>query len=362
MYSAISPQMTFAEAFDLWLGGRVISHAGIFASARYITARTVRDLKQYKRAAAKFFTMPLADIHAGHLHAYQKARAFNVLSGVAGEQHPWEQPAGANLIRKEVGLVLRILKAAGAWSQHLEECYEPLQPEQNDVPRAMSPEEQHRWLHTASTRGEWQIVYQWSMVALQTTMATNEIRALRLGDISLKSGYVQVRSEGAKNKFRIRTIPLQTPEVVWALNGLIDRAIARGSSAPHMYLFPFHVTQDRYDPLRPMSAWGLRGPWDEVRAASKIEWLRPYDLRHTGITRMAEAGVPIQVIMSFAGHMSPRMQQHYTAISMEAKRRWAAAAWATANMPHAPGLPQAQAPATGKGRWIWQPEELEAVS
>jgi hypothetical protein len=47
----------------------------------------------------------------------------------------------------------------------------------------------------------------------------------------------------------------------------------------------------------------------------------------TGITRMAEAGVPIQVIMSFAGHMTMRMQLHYTTISMQAKRKWAEDTW-----------------------------------
>jgi integrase len=54
-----------------------------------------------------------------------------------------------------------------------------------------------------------------------------------------------------------------------------------------------------------------------------LNWLRPYDLRHTAITRMAEAGVPIHVIMSFAGHMSAKMQLHYTSISMASKREWA---------------------------------------
>jgi hypothetical protein len=35
---------------------------------------------------------------------------------------------------------------------------------------------------------------------------------------------------------------------------------------------------------------------------------------------MAEAGVPIPVILSMAGHISVRMQQHYTSVSEYAKR------------------------------------------
>lgn len=339
--SELSPLMTFAEAFDVWIAQRVIKNAGIWTNARYISDRTERDLRQYARSAGKFFgSLRLEEIHIGHLRQYQQARAINLIkvASVQGacDTHPWEQPAGANLIRKEVGTVMRVMRSAGAWTKHHEEVYEPLASVNSDVPRAMSPEEQHRWLHVASSREQWQTVHQWSLVALQTTAATNEMRALRFGDIFLSQGTIQVRNEGAKNKFRIRTIPLQTPEIVWALNGLMERARAMGANGPQCYLFPFHLTANRYDPLRPMTVWGLRKHWEEVRAAAGLEWLRIYDLRHTAITRMAEAGVPIHVIMSFAGHISPRMQQHYTAISMEAKRRWAVAAWAGGEMPFTP--------------------------
>ncbi len=333
----LSPQQTFAEAFDVWISRKVIDHQGVSSNARYISERTERDLRQYARAAGLFFgELPLSDILVGHLREYQRARA--TCDKNCGR---WHAPAGANLIRKEIGLVIRILKAAGAWTPLHEEGFEPLQSVENDVPRALSPDEQHRWLKAAASRETWRVVYWWSIVALQTTAGTNEMRALRLGDIFLNQGTMQIRTEGAKNKFRVRTIPLSTPEVAWALDGLMQRAARLKATMPWHYLFPFHQGQT-YDPERPMTVWGLRKAWDGVRAASGIEWFEPRDLRHTAITRMAEAGVPIQVIMSFAGHISPRMQQHYTAISMQAKRRWAAAAWANADMPYMaplPGLP-----------------------
>lgn len=329
----LSPLMTFHDAFKLWIGQKVIDYAGVWSNARFISKRTERDLRQYARAAEKFFgQLTLGKIHAGNLREYQRARA--VCDKSCGD---WKLRAGANLIRKEVGLVLRVMRAAGAWTPLLEKTFEPLVSVNSDVPRAMSPDEQHCWLHVAASREEWSVVRNYSIVALQTTAATNELRALHLGDIFLTQGTMQIRSEGAKNRFRIRTIPLQTPEVIYALGWLIDRAKSLGANGPHCYLFPRHITADRYDALRPMSVWGLRKHWEEVRTAAGLPWLRIYDLRHTAITRMAEAGVPIQVIMSFAGHISPRMQQHYTAISMQAKRRWAAAAWAGAEMPYAPG-------------------------
>lgn len=331
----LTPSLTFSSAFEIWITRRIIHNAGIWSNARYISPRTERDLRQYAKAAAKFLgSLRLEEIHAGHLREYQRARA--VCDRSAGD---WEQAAGANLIRKEVQTIRRVLLAAGAWEDHHEEAWEPLQAVHNDVPRAMSPDEQHRFLHLAGGRAEWQTVYCYSLVALQTTASTNELRALRIGDIFLSQGTIQIRTEGAKNKFRVRTIPLQTPEVVWALQVLIDRARElaeraieadrfHGPVGPHCYVFPFHLYHDVYDPLRPMSVWGLRKPWEDIRTAAKLEWLRPYDLRHTAITRMAEAGVPIQVIMSFAGHMSQKMQLHYTSISMAAKREWAVRTWA----------------------------------
>jgi integrase len=331
----LTPQLTFAAAFELWISRRILSNQGQWSNARYIAPRTERDLRQYAKEAGRFFgALRLSEIHAGHLHAYQQARA--VCDKAAGD---WEQRAGANLIRKEVQTVMRVMRAAGVWREEIEDAYEPLQPVENDVPRAMTPEEQHRFLHVAGSREKWRLAYCYSLVALQTTASTNEMRALRLGDIFLDQGTIMVRSEGAKTKFRARTIPLQTPEVAWALDWLVGRARqlaehAReegdysGSPGPHCYLFPFHLCHDRYDPLRPMTVWGLRRPWQDIRTAAALSWLRPYDLRHTAITRMAEAGVPIHVIMSFAGHMSQKMQLHYTSISMAAKREWASRTWA----------------------------------
>jgi integrase len=329
--SELSPQMSFAEAFGIWIGQRVIEHAGMWINARYISPRTERDLRQYARAAGKFFgSMRLEEIGAARLREYQRARATRDLSCGA-----WDKAAGANLIRKEVQTVIRVMRAAGAWTDKLDQSVQMVQRVDNDVRRAMTPEEQHRWLHVAASQDRWSLVYCWSLIALQTTAATNEMRSLRLSDIYLDQGTMQIRNEGAKNKFRVRTIPLETPQVIWALGRLMERARSMGANGPQCYLFPIHVAGDQYDPLRPMTVWGLRKRWDEVRAAAELPWLTVYDLRHAAITRMAEAGVPIQVIMSFAGHISPRMQQHYTAISMEAKRRWAAAAWGGAQQPFA---------------------------
>jgi integrase len=356
----LSREMTFPDAFELWLEQRTIDPSGM-SPVRYAKQRTERDWRVYAKAASKFFhALKLGEIHAGHLHEYQRARAC--CDPACGA---WAAPAGANLIRKEVGLVIRILKAADCWSAHFEETFRALPGRESDVGRALTPAEQDRLLRAAASREEWRLVYWWSILALQSTMSTNELRHLHRGDIFLEQGILQVRNENAKNRFRVRTIPLTTPEAVWALGGLLERAARLGSRAAYHHLFPIHITADRYDALRPMSEFGLRKPWEAVRSAAGVPWLRMYDMRHTAITRMAEAGMPIPVIMSFAGHISPRMQQHYTTISMQAKRRWAAAAWAGAEMP--PSSPQLPAPEPAWQRQAmaagWGPGELlERVS
>lgn len=343
--SELLPALTFRDAFKIWIDRRVIDQPVVAFTTKkvqFVSKRTEKDSRQYARAAGKFFDkLRLEDIHAGHFREYQKARAVNQLTveiaGALQRVQPWKAVAGANLIRKECQVVIRVMKAAGAWAAHHEQALELVDVAESDVQRALTPVEQHKFLVTAASRPEWRMVYCWTIVALQTTAATNEMRSLRLGDVFLDQGTLQIRAEGAKNRFRIRTIPLQTPEVVWALGELIERAQRLGARGPQSYLFPLHVTADRYDATQPMTVSGIRKKWEAARSAAGLEWLRVYDLRHTSITRMAEAGVPIQVIMSFAGHISPRMQQHYTAISLQAKRRWAAAAWAGAEMPFAPG-------------------------
>lgn len=51
--------------------------------------------------------------------------------------------------------------------------------------------------------------------------------------------------------------------------------------------------------------------WDEVVAAQGFEHLRRHGLRHTGLTWMADAGVPVHVLRKIAGHGSLTTTQRY---------------------------------------------------
>lgn len=51
--------------------------------------------------------------------------------------------------------------------------------------------------------------------------------------------------------------------------------------------------------------------WDEVVSSLGFEYLRRHDLRHTGLTWMADAGVPVHGLREFAGHGSLMTTQRY---------------------------------------------------
>ena len=115
---------------------------------------------------------------------------------------------------------------------------------------------------------------------------------------------------------------------VWAASRLYERAKKLGASEPEHYLFP--VSQSRhtqegkdvagtgYDPESPMKTW--RTAWRSLTAKAGLRGLRFHDLRHHGITKLAEAGVPDQTLMSIAGHISRQMLNHYSHICMKAKQ------------------------------------------
>ncbi|MGY1896414.1 site-specific integrase [Nocardia gipuzkoensis] len=51
--------------------------------------------------------------------------------------------------------------------------------------------------------------------------------------------------------------------------------------------------------------------WDEVVTKLGYEHLRRHDLRHTGLTWFADAGVPLHRLQRIAGHTDPRITQRY---------------------------------------------------
>ena len=113
---------------------------------------------------------------------------------------------------------------------------------------------------------------------------------------------------------------------MWAVEQLLLRAQILGATQPDHYLMPSRVSGKRYDPTQPLSRWGWRTAWRRLAKEAGLEGLRPHDLRHHAITKLAESvDASEQTIMSIAGHVSREMLTHYSHIRQEAKRKAVAA-------------------------------------
>ena len=304
---AIPPETLMPEAGRLWLDTRRFVHQGVDSKrSNYIAPRTITDYEDYIDCLGKFFgQLQLREIHLGHIRAYQSDRS---------------KTCGAAKINQETGILRTIMRRSGAWTDALEEGYEALRVDAADIPRAMTPRQQENYLQVAASREEWNVVYWYSLISLHTTCSNCEMRGIKIGDVNMFDGILMIRKGYAKNRHRVRTIPL-TADAKWAVQMALVRARSLGAAAPDHYLFPFREKRGAWNPCRPMTNSGIKKPFDAVRKAAEVPWLRQHDLRHSAITRMAEAGTPIPVIMSMAGHITQRMLQHYTQVSEQAKRQ-----------------------------------------
>lgn len=347
MKCLLDQDQKFPDAAEKWINSRTIGTG--HGRARYIAPGTIKSYREYITALNRFFNeLILKEIHVGHLREYQLMRSSGRL-GVDPEiviqrcakqrrltvEQLKAEPAiwlwveskiaaarvevNPNKVNQEIFTLITILRRAHLWSEDMEEEFEHLQTEEQDIPRALDPEQQDHFLQTAGSRIEWRKVHLYATMAFRATATNCEMRHLRLCHAFDVTGIIQIQARTAKNRYRIRTIPLP-PDAQWALQELLADARDLGSTQPQHHLFPFRIARNHFDPSQPMSNSGLKKPWDEVRKAAGLPDFRIHDCRHTAITRLAEAGTPIAVIMSMSGHISAKMIRHYTQISEQAQR------------------------------------------
>jgi len=120
----------------------------------------------------------------------------------------------------------------------------------------------------------------------------------------------------------VRSVPL-LEDGQWAITQLVERAHIPGAREPQYFLFPLRVAKGVWDAARGISDWGLVKPWNEVREAAGLPWFQINALRHSALTRYAEAGTPIEIMRAYAGHISEKMTRHYIQIGEVSKRRYA---------------------------------------
>ncbi len=144
-----------------------------------------------------------------------------------------------------------------------------------------------------------------------TAARIGEVSGVRAGDIDRDAWTWTVRRQttpgpggvvdkGTKGK-RARTVPL-----IAEVRDLVARRLDAVGSNPGTRLF----TGPRGGRI---TTAVLRDAthWDEVVTSLGYEHLRRHDLRHTGLTWMADAGVPVHVLRKIAGHGSLTTTQRY---------------------------------------------------
>jgi integrase len=155
-------------------------------------------------------------------------------------------------------------------------------PECKDISRALSPEQETKLFTVASSRPEWSVAFCASLIAANTTAQGCELRNLRLQDVDLRTRTLFIKV--GKNRFRVRAIPLNQT-ATWAILQLLERAQGLGARHPEHYLIPSRVEGEQYDPTQPPSRWA----WRKLTAEAGLPGLRPHDLRHHAITKLAES-------------------------------------------------------------------------
>ena len=140
---------------------------------------------------------------------------------------------------------------------------------------------------------------------LQTAMRTGEVRALRWQDIKDDKILVHQNwtlTHGLKNSTKTnkkRWVPLnqKCQDILSTLDKTND------------FIFP-------WDRLAYQSYF--RKKMQQLKAADLITVLyRPYDLRHTAISRWIEAGIPIAQVANWAGNTADVIWKHYANTTQE---------------------------------------------
>ncbi len=250
----------------------------------------------------------ITDIEGKDVSRYQQTR---VKAGAS--------PKTVNL---EIGTIRAILRRNRLWAE--------IQPDvrmlatRDDIGRAVSPDEEAKLLEACGGSRSRSLLPAVTL-ALNTCMRYSEIRLLRWVQIDFVNCTVTVgKSKTDSGTGRVIPLNMRAKAVMefWASN-FPDRK-------PTDYIFPserYGAAGDAFkacaydtDPSKPIGRW--KEAWEAARTRAGVQ-CRFHDLRHTGCTRMLEAGAPFPLIariMGWSTATTVRMAKRYGHIGHAALR------------------------------------------
>ena len=232
-------------------------------------------------------------------------------------------------VNNEILFLSSILRDAKLWWR-VEGEYKKLRVDANDEIVALTQEEQQRMLQVARTADDNAVAPYTSVLSFSTGMRSKEIMHMQIGAIQgldTEFPIIRVRRSTTKTNAGARPVSLDSM-AVWAVRKLLDRARRLGATKPEHFLLPTLLERhsrptdplygkgEGFDPTHPMGSW--QKEWNTFRKAAKIEHRHFHLMRHSYITRAAEAGVPLAITQAQVGHMSQALTAHYTHISEKA--------------------------------------------
>jgi integrase len=294
----------FSVAADSWLE----------AKKAHLAPRSVTiEESNLKHLKPVFGGMLLRDITADEIAAYQRTRS--------------REEAAPKTVNLEVGTVRAILRKQRMWAN--------IQPDvkmlrvRDDVGRAISEIEEKALLKECRTSRS-RSLYVAVETALGTCMRYSEIRLMRWLQVDFAKGELRVgRSKTEHGDGRVIPMSkrLRTVLEFWAgrfpnfkpNHYVFASERYGGKGKDDVYGFTGSVAYDT-DPTRPVGDW--KEGWEGAKGRAGVT-CRFHDLRHTGCTRMLEAGVPFIVvsdIMGWSAITAVRMAKRYGHIGHTARR------------------------------------------
>jgi integrase len=286
----------FSIAAEDWLRTRT----GIARSTERSYKLAISNLK------TDFGKQLLCDLAAKDLAAYQMRRKREGVSN--------------RTVNLELGVLRSILRRYRMWEgiapdvDFLKESASP--------GRALTHEEETVLLDVAS-KSRCRSLYPVIMLAINTGMRASEIRGLTWAQVDfLAKSLIVGKSKTAAGTGRIIPLNPRAVAVLTHWRGLFPEAKAEHYVFPHEKygLAGNDRKQCAYEiiPTEPMHRWKVA--WEGTRKAANVS-CRFHDLRHTFISRLAEAQASDSTVVALAGHVSRAMMERYSHIRMEAKRR-----------------------------------------
>jgi integrase len=232
-----------------------------------------------------------------------------------GEILAGKHPSTCNDHVKIVRMAFTSARKLGYITHNPAEAVETL-PEDSESPKQPFTMEQIKAL-LRQAEGDWKGVI---MVTLYTGMRLKDAANLRWENVDLPNKWISFRAGKTRQRIRIpmhealHDFLLELPSPDSDKNVLFPSLAGKSTSGKSGLSQTFKRLMERAN-VRGELVRERRG--ESGRSVSTLSF---HSLRHTLVSLMANAGVPVEVRQKFTGHASAEMNQHYTHHEIETLR------------------------------------------